>query len=233
MFVRKTSCVHEEVLLGHGGAPCLFAIRSDRQHSHIHHCHLPLDFPLSSFLFFHHPSLLSLLPHTHPTIPPSPPFFCFPQHQWNSTFCQELDISIISLVILSTFLFASPAHSIFLSPVLPFFSTSVHLLLTFPFLIYLWIYRHHLGCPHSWTCWLTAQILIPQFSHVCSDDSIFSFCICFFMRMCPCVIIFNPQSTSFTSQCSYFWSVIFCLSYSRAFNSNVHFLFIPKKLMEI
>lgn len=34
---------------------CLFAIRSDRQHSHIHHCHLPLDFPLS-------PSLSSSLP---------------------------------------------------------------------------------------------------------------------------------------------------------------------------
>lgn len=69
----------------------LFAIRSDRQHSHIHHCHLPLDFSPSFFLspLFHH----------------SPPLLCFSQHQWNSTFCQELDISIISLVILKTFLF--------------------------------------------------------------------------------------------------------------------------------
>lgn len=139
--------------------------------------HTPLSPPSrlpSLFFSLLSPSLTSISssPHTphYPLLPAL--LLCFPQHQWNSTFCQELDISIISLVILSTFLFASPAHSVFLSPVLPFFSASVHLLLTFPFLIYLWIYRPHLSCPHSWTCWLTAKILIPQFSHVCSDDSI-------------------------------------------------------------
>lgn len=46
----------------------LFAIRSDRQRSHIHHCHLPLDFPLS-LLNSPHPSLLCFLP------PPSAVFF--------------------------------------------------------------------------------------------------------------------------------------------------------------
>lgn len=122
-------CVHEKDEL------CAWGSASGARRSSLLICnqvrqtaqpHTPLSPPSrlpSLFFSLLSPSLTSISssPHTphYPLLPAL--LLCFPQHQWNSTFCQELDISIISLVILSTFLFASPAHSVFLSPLLPFF----------------------------------------------------------------------------------------------------------------
>ena len=139
MFVREECCVHEEVLLGRGGAPLLICnqVRQTPQP------HIPLSPPSRLSLFL---SLPLLIPLFYLSSSPLPLCFFFPQLQWNSTFCQELDISIISLVILRTFLFVSPTHSrCLLPPPLPL----LLLLLHFPILIYLCLFRPHLGWPHS------------------------------------------------------------------------------------
>lgn len=86
---------------------CLFAIRSDRQLSHIHHCHLPPDsllLLLLSVLSSHSPPILKL--HAFFIFPPFS--LLFPFLPPTRVFCQELDSSIISPVSrrMSVFVFA-------------------------------------------------------------------------------------------------------------------------------
>lgn len=75
---------------------------------------------------------LSLSHHPLSSVSPPPPcVYFFPLLQWNSTFCQELDISIISFILLRTLLSVSPTHS--LVPLLlniHFWFCSAHFLLT-------------------------------------------------------------------------------------------------------
>lgn len=112
---------------------CLFAIRSDRQDSHIHHCHLPPD------------SVALSLP------PPLPASSSEIAH-----FYQQLDISIISFIILRAFLLLSPSHSIFLS-------SSASASLAFQLIVYLCVFHPHLAQPRSDCTVFTCAIMSRGF----------------------------------------------------------------------
>lgn len=137
---------------------CLFAIRSDR-HSHIHHCHIPLD-SLSSSL----PIPLFFLS-SPPPPPPASVFFPAPVKQHilsgvgylNYLLRNTEDIVLCFINLLSLSLSNAPPS------------------LKFPFLLYLCIFHPYHGYPHSVICSLKTKILISQCPLVSSGDRVLLF----------------------------------------------------------
>lgn len=116
----------------------LFAIRSDRQHSHIHHCHLPLD-----SLFSPHPSFLSILLSSSSLC-----FSFFPSSSEIAHFVRVRYLNYLPCYTEDIPLCFINSLSLSLSPAPPLFSSS-SASLHFHFLIYLCVFHPHLGCPNS------------------------------------------------------------------------------------